>query len=266
MINKSPEQAIPSIGDSKKDKTLHCPSCGENKFNVIPLTGKDGEQFIRILCQKCGEHIFFQTPDTFSKSIELDNAGDAWETKNYSYIQQEWEEWLRWKQKHLVQVSSSRSYLSKYTQLLLALIFTGSILFFILERWHLLDPVFENPEKRQNYITELAEQLLEVPCFPSIMKIKIRTVPIHYTRERPVHQNYIQYGEAGIYWGEEQIKIHRSNFWFFGWPKKNQLMNTLVHELRHRSSPGLGHNSTFYKLVEKDMQCVLDYISAVEHK
>ena len=58
---------------------------------------------------------------------------------------------------------------------------------------------------------------------------------------------------------EEQIKIHRSNFWFFGWPKKTQLLNTLVHELRHRSSPGLGHNLKFFNLVERDTSCVLEY-------
>lgn len=266
LIDTTPEQAFPSFEDLQKDEALHCPSCGEDKFTVIPLAGKEGERFIRILCHLCGEHLLFQTPDTFSSSIEFDDVSEKWKTKHISYIQKEWEEWLQWKQKHLVPTSTSRPYLSKFTHFLLGLLLGGSVLFFILDRWHLLDPVFENPEARQKYITELAEQFLEVPCFPSIMKVKIRTVPIHYTRERPVHKNYIQYGEAGIYWGEEQIKIHRSNFWFFGWPKKNQLLNTLVHELRHRSSPGLGHNSTFYELVEKDMQCVLDYMSAFEHK
>ena len=42
--------------------------------------------------------------------------------------------------------------------------------------------------------------------------------------------------------------------------KKNQLLNTLVHELRHRSNPGLGHNSEFYKLVKKDVACVNNYL------
>ena len=102
---------------------------------------------------------------------------------------------------------------------------------------------------------------MEVPCLPSIMKIKLTTVPIKYTRERPVHKNFIQYGETGIYWGEEHIKIHRSNFWFFGLPKKNKLLDTLVHELRHRSNPGLGHNSEFNKLVTKDVACVDNYLN-----
>ena len=132
-------------------------------------------------------------------------------------------------------------------------------MFFVLDRWHLLDPLLENHVVRQKLILEYTERLLEVPCLPSIMKVKIRTVPIRYTRELPVHQKRIQYGEAGIYWGEEQIKIHRSNFWFFGWPKNTQLLNTLVHELRHRSSPWLGHNTKFFELVERDIQCVLKH-------
>ena len=68
--------------------------------------------------------------------------------------------------------------------------------------------VLEFPEVRQKHIIDLAELLLEVPCLPSIMKSKITSVPIKYTRERPVHKNFIQFGEAGIYWGEEHIKIH----------------------------------------------------------
>ena len=107
---------------------------------------------------------------------------------------------------------------------------------------------------------EYSERLLEVPCFPSILKVKIRTVPIRYTRERPVHKNWIQYGEAGVYWGEEQIKIHRSNFWFFGQPKESQLVNTLFHELRHRANPDLGHNPKFMELVEKDTHCSLKHL------
>ena len=134
---------------------------------------------------------------------------------------------------------------------------TGMALFFIFDRWHMLDPLVENPAARQQHIMEYAEALLQVPCFPSILKVKIRSVPIRYTRERPVHKNWIQYGEAGVYWGEEQIKIHRSNFWFFGWPKESQFVNTLVHELRHRSNPELGHNPKYMELVEKDTQCAL---------
>ncbi|MEC8188546.1 MAG: hypothetical protein VX059_07135, partial [SAR324 cluster bacterium] len=77
--------------------------------------------------------------------------------------------------------------------------------------------------------------------------------------ERPYHKNRIQYGEAGIYWGEEQIKIHRSNFWFFGYPRKSKLIETLIHELRHRVSPALGHNEMFYQLVNRDTQCALEH-------
>ena len=32
--------------------------------------------------------------------------------------------------------------------------------------------------------------------------------------------------------GNFQIKIHRSNFWFYGQPKKSRLIETLIHEFR----------------------------------
>ena len=38
------------------------------------------------------------------------------------------------------------------------------------------------------------------------MREKLRTVEIHYTLEPAVHGNLVQYGEAGVYWGEEQIR------------------------------------------------------------
>ena len=90
------------------------------------------------------------------------------------------------------------------------------------------------------------------------MKPKLSDVPILYTREHPYHRDLIQYGEAGIYWGEEQIKVHRTNFWFFDLPKRNQLIETLIHEVRHRVSPGLGHSSLFQELVAKDTWCTLE--------
>ena len=245
------------VTSPNEDVTLHCPSCGEEKFKLVPMMGKNGERFVRIHCHKCAEHLFFQTPELPENINVLEDIPETWKTEQIKNLQQEWEEWLRWKQRHLNKPASRNPPLSKYAQWLLALLLGGSTMFFVLDRWHLLDPLLENPAARQQKIMEYSERLLEVPCFPSIMKVKIRTVPIRYTRERPVHQNRIQYGEAGIYWGEEQIKIHRSNFWFFGWPKNTQLLKTLVHELRHRSSPGLGHNTKFFELVERDTQCVL---------
>ena len=264
MINSTSEKSILFPEDSQENFNLHCPSCGGEEFKVIPLSGKDGEYFVRIICHNCGEHLFFQTPYSLSSKIELDKVDDTNKLKYISYLQKEWDEWFAWKQRHLKSHSSGKTLFSKYAQFCLVFLLCGIVLFFILDRWHLLDPFLEFPEARQKHIIDLAELLLEVPCLPSIMKSKIITVPIRYTRERPFHKNFIQYGEAGIYWGEEQIKIHRSNFWCFGLPKKNQLLNTLVHELRHRSSPGLGHNSEFYKLVKKDVVCVDNYLNELK--
>ena len=264
MINSTSEKIILLPEDSQENFSLHCPSCCGEKFKVIPLTGKDGEFFVRIICHNCGEHIFFQNPYSISSKKESDKDNETSNLINISYLQQEWNEWVAWKQRHLKSHSSDKTLFSKFAQFSLVFLLCGIVLFFILDRWHLLDPFLEFPEARQKHIIDLAELLLEVTCFPSIMKSKITTVPIKYTRERPVHKNFIQYGEAGIYWGEEHIKIHRSNFWFFGLPKKNQLLNTLVHELRHRSNPGLGHNSEFYKLVKKDVVCVENYLSGLK--
>ena len=248
------------ITSQDEDVTLHCPSCGEENFRLLPMSGKNGERFVRIHCDNCGEHLFFQTPEFPENMTQQGITPENWKTEQIKNLQLEWEEWLKWKQRHLNKPVSGKPYFTKYTQWLFAFLLCSIALFFALDRWHLLDPLIENPEARQQQIMEYAERLLEVPCFPSIMKVKIRTVPIRYTRERPVHKNWIQYGEAGVYWGEEQIKIHRSNFWFFGWPKKTQLLNTLVHELRHRANPDLGHNPKFMELVQKDTQCALKYL------
>ena len=246
-----------AIASQNEEVKLHCPSCAEENFGIVAMTGRDGERFVKIHCHNCKEHLFFQAPEIQQILSQTGETQENWETEQIKSLQLEWEEWLKWKQRHLNKPNSRKPLFSKYAQWLLALLLAGSALFFILDRWHLLDPLVENPEARQLQIMAYAEVLLEVPCFPSILKVKIRTVPIRYTRERPVHKIWIQYGEAGVYWGEEQIKIHRSNFWFFGWPKKSQLVNTLVHELRHRSNPELGHNSKFMELVEKDTQCAL---------
>ena len=250
-----------SITSQNKEVTLHCPSCAEKKLVIIPMTGKNGERFIKIHCHNCCEHLLFQAPEIQQILAKTENTQENWEAEQIQSLQLEWEEWLKWKQRHLNKPDSRKLLFSKYSQCLLAFLLVSSALFFILDRWHLLEPLVENPEARQQQIMVYADVLLEVPCFPSILKVKIRTVPIRYTRELPVHNNWIRYGEAGVYWGEEQIKIHRSNFWFFGWPKKSLLVNTLVHELRHRSNPELGHNSKFMELVEKDTQCALQNLN-----
>merc|ERR1711991_44648 len=46
---------------------------------------------------------------------------------------------------------------------------------------------------------------------------------------------------------------------FFGYPRKSQLIETLIHEVRHRVSPALGHNEMFYQLVNRDTQCALEH-------
>jgi hypothetical protein len=198
-----------AIASQNEEVKLHCPSCAEENFGIVAMTGRDGERFVKIHCHNCKEHLFFQAPEFKQILSQTGETQENWETEQIKSLQLEWEEWLKWKQRHLNKPNSRKPLFSKYAQWLLALLLAGSALFFILDRWHLLDPLVENPEARQLQIMAYAEVLLEVPCFPSILKVKIRTVPIRYTRERPVHKNWIQYGEAGVYWGEEQIKIQR---------------------------------------------------------
>ena len=243
------------------DVTLYCPSCGEQKFKFAPMMGRKSERFVRIHCQKCSEHLFFQTSDFPEEVNRLKDIPLSLKNEQILNLQHEWDEWVRFKQRHLYKPTTWISPILNNAQWLLALLLSGITIFFLLDRWHLLDPLLENTSSRQKTIIEYTESLMEVPCFPSIMKEKIKTVPIRYTRELPIHRSSVKYGEAGVYWGEEQIKIHRSNFWFFGLPKKTQLLNTLVHELRHRSSPRLGHNFEFFELVDRDLNCVLKYWS-----
>jgi len=265
LKNLTSEKNILFPEASEEFSNLQCPSCGGDEFKVIPLSGFKGEHFIRIFCNNCGEHLLFQTSFSSSSNKESEKNYDNNNLININFLQKEWEEWVGWKKRHLNSHVSNKTLFYKYSQFCLAFLIFGIVLFFILDRWHLLDPILEFPEARQKHIIDLSEVLLKVQCFPSIMKRKIKTVPIKYTREPPVHKDFIQYGEAGIYWGEEYIKIHRSNFWFFGLPKKTQLLNTLVHELRHRSSPRLGHNIEFYKLVKKDVECVKNYLNELQY-
>jgi len=52
-----------AVTSPEEDVTLHCPSCGEEKFLFVPMSGKNGERFVRIHCHKCQEHLFFQNPE-----------------------------------------------------------------------------------------------------------------------------------------------------------------------------------------------------------
>ena len=70
--------SVKSILFTEKPKeyfNLHCPSCGGKELKVITLAGKEGENFVRIICNNCGENLFFQT--SFSSSSKE-------ESKNYS--------------------------------------------------------------------------------------------------------------------------------------------------------------------------------------
>ncbi|MCH2296983.1 MAG: hypothetical protein MK441_03625, partial [SAR324 cluster bacterium] len=147
----------------------------------------------------------------------------------------------------------------RFSPLVFLILMVGGWGFFFIDQMYLLDGIFEKIHSREDIIKGYSSLLMELPCLSQAMKEKLATVPIRYTRERPYHRNRIQYGEAGIYWGEEQIKIHRSNFWFFGYPRKSQLIETLIHEVRHRVSPALGHNETFYQLVKRDTKCALEH-------
>ena len=58
------------------DVTLHCPSCGEEKFKLVPMIGKDGERFVMIQCHNCAEHLFFQTPKLPENIFALDDISN----------------------------------------------------------------------------------------------------------------------------------------------------------------------------------------------
>ncbi len=108
MISSTPEENILFPEDSKENFNLHCPSCSGEEFKVIPLSGKDGEYFVRITCNNCGEHFFFQNPFSLNSKIELDKVDGKNKLKYISYLQKEWNEWVTWKQRHLKSHSSGK--------------------------------------------------------------------------------------------------------------------------------------------------------------
>ena len=67
----SPEEAV----------TLHCPSCGEEKFIFVPMSGKNGERFVRINCHKCQEHLFFQNPEQPNNIKSHEDISEQWKTE-----------------------------------------------------------------------------------------------------------------------------------------------------------------------------------------
>ncbi|MBF0277122.1 MAG: hypothetical protein HQM13_05000 [SAR324 cluster bacterium] len=236
---------------------LTCPQCASKTVSLIPLQGKEESWFAGITCQACGEQAFFQI-----EAPNLDQAdypdSSEWSHSTFLKLQSEWQEWLVFKRRHLRQAPYVPRQSIKVSLFLLIVISLGAV-FFLVDQYHLLGVVLEDRVSRQQEINQYVSKLSELPCFSSDMLKQIRTVPVHYTPESVYDHNQIQYGETGQYWGKLQIKIHRSNFWFFGWPKKSQLINTLIHEFRHRANPWLGHDARFYERVNADTQCALKH-------
>ena len=97
----------------EEDGILHCPSCGEEKFLFVPMSGKNGERFVRIHCHKCQEHLFFQNPELPNNINSPEDISELWQTEQINNLQLEWEEWFRWKKRHLDKSSSRKTPLSK---------------------------------------------------------------------------------------------------------------------------------------------------------
>jgi hypothetical protein len=233
-----------------------CPSCELKFIQIHYARGVEDEIFVDVCCKSCGEKGFFLLIEGFSEGIDLVSTEFSWLTQS-KWLQQDWDDWYFYKKRHLKPILSTKGGRLKSSPVIMLTMILGGWFFFFTEQIHVLDGIFENTQIRNTHIHEYAQKIKRLPCLSQAMKEKISNVPIRYTSERPYHQDRIQFGEAGIYWGEEQIKIHRSNFWFFGSPKKSLLIETLIHELRHRVSPALGHNNLFYELVERDTKCVL---------
>ncbi len=229
---------------------LQCPACGSEQVLLQGGLGQTGESFVRSRCTACQEQGFFQvdelpTPDNEALVPEVLKA-----------IQQEWQEWYALKQRYLHHSREPRP-ASRWQTRGLLLLLVSLTLFFLTQQLYQVWGVGEDLGLRQTVIEDYRAQLEATNCLSSSMEAKLRTVPIHYVKERPFHRNFIQYGEAGVYWGEEAIKVYRSNFWFWGAPRSSVLIETLIHEVRHRVSPGLGHNVLFQELVARDTHCAL---------
>ena len=228
-----------------QSKALTCPRCHAQAVMVFPLQAPDAAWFAKITCLRCGEEAFFQV-DSYEK------AGEGG-----SSLQKEWEEWVALKKRHLEPLQDKGSGSSFAVNLFLFCFLLLGLGFFLADYYHLRGVVLENRKARQQVIHDYVARLAQLPCFSSEMLQSINHVPVHYTPESVYHREGIQYGETGHYWGKFQVKIHRSNFWFFGWPKKSQLIETLIHEFRHRASPWLGHTALFYEKVQRETQCAL---------
>ena len=238
---------------NKSSHGLACPECGNTNLRATPLEGPDGERFVRVWCRDCDERGFFEITE-LPENADLED----WPAETVGTLQHEWREWHQWKNRHLHPPPRWPGPVERWLGRLLITGILGVALLLVVDRIQLFGVILEDEIVRQQHIEDYRQQLLRAPCLSPALLRTLRNVPIRYTRERAVHGNFIQYGEAGVYWGEEQIKIHRSNFWFFGTPKTGQLVDTLIHEARHRTSPALGHNARFHLLVNRDTECVLN--------
>ena len=75
------------ITSQDEDVTLHCPSCGEENFRLLPMSGKNGERFVRIHCDNCGEHLFFQTPEFPENMTQQGITPENWKTEQIKSLQ-----------------------------------------------------------------------------------------------------------------------------------------------------------------------------------
>lgn len=255
-----------------------CPNCHSTSIAKDELEGMEGQWFARLKCLHCREYAFFQIDlpqgglPWGDHSPEINSTGQLsaeeassplWTQGTETILQSEWNEWLDYKKRYVdkdyqsvLNRKAPRRIAARWNIFLFAFMILGT-LFFIVDQYHLLGLIGENIVARQTIIDQYSQKLSKSTCLSIQMKAKVRTVPILYTSESVFRKSSIQYGETGHYWGQIQIKIHRSNFWFFGWPKKSQLIDTLIHEARHRASPNLAHSPNFYQLVDRDHQCVL---------
>ncbi|MBF0350450.1 MAG: hypothetical protein HQM11_05430 [SAR324 cluster bacterium] len=181
-----------------------------------------------------------------------------WLLRELPSLQKEWDEWEKIKKLYLYQQELKKRGLD-YKMILLAGSLFLVLTFYLSDSAHLLG-VWKNPmEFRQQIVNEYVIKLRTLPCFDQGMKNVMLRVPALYTGEDVMHHQSIQYGEAGIYLGQEIIKIYRSNFWFYGSPKKSMLIETLIHEFLHRAKPYWGHQPVFYEKLNKMLYCALKH-------
>jgi len=237
---------------------LCCVACGGTDLRLLLLRGQDRERFLHLRCHTCREEGLVQCDELNDDQTEdlaacLDSRPDIRER-----LQEEWGQWLAWKRRYAYPrhwPTPPRRISSWWMVGILLLLLVWALS----DVWQVAGVWREDVPARQAVVNEYVDRLKGIECLPEAMREKLRTVEIHYTLEPAVHGNLVQYGEAGVYWGEEQIRVHRSNFWLGTIPKRAILLETLVHEARHRVSPALGHNALFHQLVQQDLQCVLKH-------